>query len=325
MTTELTFTANLDEVKSEILAATGRVIDWVFSMPDSATMRDLEAEVWRGILVVGGLLFTAVLARRCRAATLADVARRGVPAERWRFRLDRDYRISLSSTFGRIRVPLFAWRDGSIEPGKTRTPAVGSVLALHPRCRSSELLLEWECRAGAEAPYRRAAETLGFYSHGAVEMEDTTIARHLAKMATLVDRSWQYKRPAEIASILQERATRTRNGKPILYVSTDACALRRFVDETTAAAWKMANGIRLWCTDARTGATIHLGGEYTWGDCTEVQAAFQDLDRLAVLPRDGGYDSVGVHIAVATDGQPWIRDRIVPMFPGATAILDPWC
>lgn len=324
MTIDTRFTANDRDVKDELIAAFGRVIDWIFAMPDSTSMRELEIAVKQGTTVAGGLLFGAALGRRCRAAALADIARRGVGGDDWRFRLDDDYCVSLATTFGRVRVPLFAWRDGSGERQVTRTPAVGTVLSLHPRCRSSELLLEHECRAGMEAPYRRAAETLAFYSHGAVEIEDTSIARHLANVATLVDRSWQYKSPAEIVSILETRATRCREGMPILYASTDACALRRFVDETTAAVWKMANGIRLWCTDARTGDTIHLGGEYTWGDCIEVQAAFQDLHRLGVLPRDGRYENLKVRIVVASDGQPWIHDRIVPWFPGAVAILDPW-
>jgi hypothetical protein len=316
--------ADLDDVKNDMLAAFARVVDWIFAVPGSASMRDLESEVWRGILVLGGMLLSAALARRCREATLADVAQRGVADGQWRLRLDDDYRVTVATTFGRVRVPMFAWRDRSGEREVTRTPAVDSVLPLHPRCRSSELLLEWECRAGAEAPYRRAAETLGFYSHGAVDLEDTTIADHLGKVAPLVDRSWQYRRPAEIAAILRDRATRARGGRPILYASTDACALRRYVDETTAAAFKMANGIRLWCTDKRTGETIHLGGEYTWGDCGEVQAAFADLDDMGVLPSDGVYGDLPVRIVVTTDGQPWIHDRIVPMFPGAVAILDPW-
>jgi hypothetical protein len=318
------FTADSGRVKSDMLEAFARVIDWIFAMPETASMRDLESEVWRGIIVMGGMLLSAALAARCRKATLADVARRGVPDDQWRLRLDDDYQVTVATTFGRVRVPTFAWRDRSGEREITRTPAVGTVLPLHPRCRSSELLLEWECRAGADAPFRRAAETLGFYSHGAIDIEDTTIADHLAKVAALVDRSWQYRRPSEIAAILRDRATRTRDGHPILYASTDACALRRYVDETTAAAWKMANGIRLWCTDKRTGETIHLGGEYTWGDCGEVQTAFVDLDQKGVLPFDGVYGDVPVRIVVATDGQPWIHDRIVPRFADAVAILDPW-
>jgi hypothetical protein len=318
------FTADLDDVKDEMLAAFARVVDWIFATPGTASMRDLESEVWRCVLVIGGMLLSAALARRCRAATLLDVAQRGVPEGQWRFRFDDDYRVTVATTFGRVRVPTFAWRDRSGGREVTRTPAVGTALPLHPHCRSSELLLEWECRAGADAPYRRAAETLGFYSHGAVELEDTTIADHLAKVSGLVDQAWQYKQPEQIAALLRERATRSRSGAPILYVSTDACALRRYVDETTAAAWKMANGIRLWRTDKKTGGTLHLGGEYTWGDCALVREAFVELDRTGVLPRDRRYGDTAVQIVVATDGQPWIHDRIVPWFPGAIAILDPW-
>lgn len=39
--------------------------------------------------------------------------------------------------------------------------------------------------------------------------------------------------------------------------STDAHALRRYVDETWSASWKMVNGIRLWCIDRRSGKVMH--------------------------------------------------------------------
>jgi hypothetical protein len=43
---------------------------------------------------------------------------------------------------------------------------------------------------------------------------------------------------------LATQATRDkRTGQPIVYFSTDAHALRRFIDETWHGAWKMANGL----------------------------------------------------------------------------------
>ena len=109
-------------------------------------------------------------------------------------------------------------------------------------------------------------------------VEDTTIARHAVMVGNLIDRQWLYRPLAEVREGLAQRATRdTESGKPIMSASTDAHAQRRYVDETWDAEWKMANGIRLWCVDRSTGATIHIGGEYTWGDCGQVGAAFAAL------------------------------------------------
>ena len=325
MTIDPHFTEDTDVVKSELIAAFARVVEWVFAVPNDASMAELERTIWAGLITVGGLLFAAVLGLRCRRRALADIQGRGVRPGRWLFRLDRDYDIKLITTFGRLEFPSFAWRDRSGPTEVTRTPDLSQVAPLRGRCRSSQLLLEWETRVAIDAPYRKAAETLAYFTHGAVRVEDTTLSAHAVRIGRLVDRSWQYRPPAEIAEILRNEAARDRSGRPVLYASTDACALRRFVDETTAAKWKMANGIRLWCTDARTGETIHLGGEYTWGDCTEVEAAFHDLDRLGVLPRSGYFGELQVRIVVVADGQPWILDRVVGWFQEeAIAILDPW-
>lgn len=63
---------------------------------------------------------------------------------------------------------------------------------------------------------------------------------------------------------------------PILFVSLDAHALRRHIDEAWDAAWKMCNGHQRWCLDRDTGAIMHRGGEYVWGaDFThQLVAAF---------------------------------------------------
>ena len=74
---------------------------------------------------------------------------------------------------------------------------------------------------------------------------------------------------------LQERATQDKDtGRPLLYVSSDAHALRRYVGDTWELPWKMVNGIRVWCEDAKTGQVVHLGGEFTWGNCREVGRRF---------------------------------------------------
>jgi len=33
----------------------------------------------------------------------------------------------------------------------------------------------------------------------------------------------------------------------------------------------------MWCVHRDTGDIIHLGGEYTWGDCREVARQFERL------------------------------------------------
>lgn len=275
-----------------------------------ATPRDLEKAVWSVVLELGRELLTALLALACWRVTQQETRGREV-----RLRMDADYVLSQSTTLGTVKVPLFAYRDGPI----TRAPARRVVFPLHPKVRSSELLLEWEARLGCQLPFRQAEDAMEFFSHGAARVEDTTIARHLGVIGAIIDRTWTCRAPAEIRDILLTRATRDRdNGKPLLYVSSDAHALRRYVDETWKAEFKMLNGIRFWCVDAKTGQTIHLGGEYTWGDCREVASRMRAL--LADLVPTG--DCVP-QVVVVTDGMPWIRDHLFPLMPtGTVFILD---
>ena len=158
-----------------------------------------------------------------------------------RLRLDEDYWLTQTTTLGPVTVPLFAYRDAN---GKTQEPAREVVFRLHPLCRSSELCLEWENRLGSQLPFRQAEDAMAFFTHGAAPVEDTTIARHLVAIGSSISREWTFRSPEEIRNILANRATRDlENGKPLLYVSTDAHALRRYVDETWQAPWKMNNGI----------------------------------------------------------------------------------
>jgi hypothetical protein len=100
--------------------------------------------------------------------------------------------------------------------------------------------------------------------------------------------------------------------------------LRRFVDGSWSSKWKMSNGIRLWTLDQKTGKTIHLGGEYTWGDCMEVRRRFEWLSKQKILPFDGDYgDGLFAQVAVITDGVDWIADYVLPLFPeGTVHVLD---
>jgi hypothetical protein len=154
--------------------------------------------------------------------------------------------------------------------------------------------------------------------------EDTTIARHLVRVASLVGRSWLYLEPAKIREILETRATRDKKtNKPIIYASSDAHAERRYVDETWHAQWKMVNGIRLWCEDRETGQVIHLGGEFTWGDCHEVSKAFEALIESGILPKGCDYGKgVVAQLAWVSDAMPWFDEHILPLFPDAIVILD---
>ena len=97
--------------------------------------------------------------------------------------------------------------------------------------RSSELLVEWECAlaSASDHPFRKAADALLFFSHGAADIEDTTIERHAVAVGAAVPPEWFYLSPAQIREVLETRAVRDLDtGRPLICVSTDAHALRRF-------------------------------------------------------------------------------------------------
>jgi hypothetical protein len=274
--------------------------------------KEMEEAVWSAVVDVGRQLLEAMLALACwRVVEPAFAACPGA-----RLRLDRDYTVTQTTTFGTVRVPLFAYRE---ESGKTRSPAKRAVFPLHPRCRSSELCLEWETKLGGQLPYRQAQDSLRFFTHNATTLEDSTIARHTAMIGAILDRSWTYRSPEDIAELLRTRATRdVETGKPLLYFSTDAHALRRYVDDSYAAAWKMINGIRMWCVNKENGQIIHLGGEYTWGDCRQVATCFEQIISTYVPT---GEDAP--QVVMLTDGMEWIRTHVHPKMPvGTLFILD---
>ncbi len=236
-----------------------------------------------------------------------------------RLRMEQDYFAKIKSTFGPVRFPWFAFRGAD---GRTRVPA-RELFPLHPVMRVTEPLLEWESALAADHPFRKA-DALLFFTHGAADVEDNSLERHAVLAGTAIPPEWQYRRPEEFRKILQDRASRdSLSGKTVVYGSTDAHALRRFVDETWTAPWKMSNGIRVWCIDAKTGETVHLGGEYTWGDCHEVARRFEALHGTGQLPKDGDYgEGVVAQVVFVTDGIGWITEHILPLFPGAVPILD---
>lgn len=291
---------------------------------EGASVRELEQACWSMVLALGRCTMMYALALRCRVATAKDVEARGLAPKDVSIRTDADYWAELTTTFGAVNFPLHAYRDRSGVAPVTRVPARAEVLPFQRSCRSSELCLEWEVRLGSEHPFRKAQAALSYFTHGAVELEDTTIARHMVRVGQVIERDWTYRPAEEIQRIASERATRCRkSGHPIIYISTDAHALRRYVDETWDAQWKMANGVRLWCIDRHNGATIHLGGEYTWGDCHQVADIFRWLAESKRLPVDGNFgDGLRAQYVIVTDGADWIVDHVLPLFEGAVPILD---
>jgi hypothetical protein len=317
------FSRNRAVVKAHLVqtlsVALDELLDAAFS--GALTARGAEQQVWTLLLSLGRLVMTAVFAAMCRRATEASLEAAARTVTDVKMRLDKDYWFTIVTTLGRVRVPWFAYRDGE----RICVPA-RALFPLQGTCVSSEVCLEWETALASDHPFRKAATALGFFTHGAVDLSDTTLERHAVRVGTHIAREWLYQTPAQIREVLQQHATRDLfTGRPLIYASTDAHALRRFVDETWASPWKMINGIRLWCIDKATGEMRHLGGEYTWGDCHEVAARFVALQQSGHLPADGHYgDGLVAQLVLPTDGSPWIAEHVLPLFPGAMRPLDPY-
>ncbi|MFQ5811094.1 MAG: hypothetical protein ACE5JM_15860, partial [Armatimonadota bacterium] len=326
--TKPVFAPCADDVKSDVLGAVSETVDDLLTKADEgATPRELERATWLALLKLGRLLLMYLFGLLARRATERDLDARDLGQGDVRLRNERDYCMTIKTTLGEVTFPTLAYRDTSSGVvAVTRTPA-REVFPLRKHCMSSELLLEWETRLGSEHPFRRAQEAMTFFTHGAVTEEDTTIADHMVAVGRLVDRDWCYRPADEIEEILRTRATiDLETGKSIIYASTDGEFLRRYVDETWEAQWKQACGVRLWCVDRHNGATIHLGGEYTWGDCNRVREVFEWLIDTGRLPADGRYHGgLVAQIVIPTDGARWIRDHVLPLFaPHAQPILDPY-
>jgi len=298
-------------IKQEVMSVVADALDSLLSQ-GPVSGRTAETAVWDLLLDVGRVTLAAVLGWACWSST----SRESASSPTARLRLDRDYWLTQTTTLGKICVPLFAYRD---ESGRTQVPARAEVFPLHPHCRSSELCLEWEARLGSQLPFRQAEEALRDFTHGACVVEDTTISRHLSAVGSLLGSEWTYRSPEQVAKTLRERATRdSETGRPLLYLSTDAHALRRYVDETWTSKWKMINGIRLWCIDGRTGEVVHLGGEYTWGDCQEVATRVRRMVKRLIPTGDDA-----PQVVLLADGMPWIWERVLSELPADTiGILD---
>jgi hypothetical protein len=320
--------SDLSTVKASVLAVCDELLTPLLESASAGTLtvRAAEEKCWQALLPLGAALLTAMLGALCRATSERCASERGWSLEDGsaRYRLDDDYTAHLSSTFGPVAVPLFAMRTPG--PGSATVTPARKLFPHYPQMRSSELLVEWECALAADHPFRKAAEALLFFSHGAADIEDTTIERHAVAVGKAIPSNWLYRTPADIRKVLRERAAQDLDtGLPIIYASTDAHALKRFVDDKWNPKWKMTNGIRVWTVDKKSGETIHLGGQYTWGDCLEVRRCFQRLQQQGVLPADGDYgEGVLAQVAFVTDGLDWIAEYVLPLYPDAVTALDPY-
>lgn len=317
----------LEEVKSIIVSSFEAALDDVLSMTTGEfNDREIEERIWGHVLDSAQLMMTAAMGLWCCRVSEEDIRDRGLTDDQVRLRNEKAYWITMMTTFGPVNFFSFAYRDlSSGVMSVTRTPAREQVFPLHRRCHSSQLCLEWETKLGQEMPYRKAQQAISFFTHGAVSLEDTTIERHMVIISRLIEPDWLYQSPETIREVLRTRATRDlKTGKPLIYLSTDAHALRQFVDESWDARWKMANGLRLWCVDRQSGRIIHLGGEYTWGDCHRVGEIVDWLIRTGHVPSDGDYgEGLVATVVLPTDGMPWFKEYVISKFSSdAVAILD---
>ncbi len=291
-----------------------------------ASLADLEAAVGHRVVAIGQHLLAFVFASACRAAMQRDVQERGLARNDFRLRTDDAGYVSMHTTFGPITFPIFAYRDLSTPVASvTRSPG-RRLLPYHRCCRSSPLCLQWEARLGLQHPFRKAEQMLQFFTRGASSIEDTTIARHMLALSRMVEPEWLYRTPDDIRKTLRDKATRDKlSGCPLIYLCSDADALRRYVGDTWALQWKMLNGIRVWCEDAETGQIIHLGGEFTWGDCHEVAQRISTLLDAGVLPNDEPeWQAVDAQIVFVSDASAWLLEHLVPLLTTPIVILDPY-
>lgn len=324
MTTPPQIPRRAEDVKAHLVLLFANALDLLLADAASGaitTARGAEQRVWSALLPIGCALLTAVFSAMClRTTELALAATGRAMADVW-LRMDVTGFLGLMSTFGPVRFPLWSFREK--RGGETKCPAK-ALFPMHPQTRSSMLCMEWEAALAADHPFRRAASALLFFTHNVVDLEDTTIAYHAVRAGMNMSRDWMYKSSAEIRETLVERATvDLATGRPLIYASTDAHALSMYTDWTWDSAYQMWNGIRLWCIDRHTGQIIHLGGDFANDDCRGVAARFLALQIGGQLPANGDYgDGVVAQIVFPSDGALWIVDHVLPLFPGAIAVLD---
>lgn len=311
------------DVQEEMMRRMGLVVsEFVRNFVGRPSVRAVELAVATLVNQLGALILGLVLGELCRRYAQEFIERKGIT--HYRFRLDDGYRARLMTVYGEVSFSWHALRIGT-RKGRTVTvnPAQKALLPYYLKCRSSPLLLEWECATGSTEAFRHAQKSLRRFTHGAVTLEDTTIASHAVTMGSNLDRSWLYCPIEQIRSIVNDRATRcVLTNRPLVYVSSDAHALRRYLGDTWTADWKMINGLRVWCIDQKTGELIHLGGEYTWGDCREVARILHETMTQGYLPRDGDFKGANKALYIwLSDGMPWFNDHLLPLFDPTSLIV----
>jgi len=192
----LVVAGKIDQAKEEIVRM---VVEALESGAKEATANASTAEPERAVakqlVPIGQRMVAFAFATACRAAMDDDLHKRGLTREQVRLRTDEDGYITVGTTFGPITFPTFTYRDLSSPLGSViRHPAHG-LFPYHLACRSSPLCLEWEARLGAQHPFRKAEQLLRFFTRGASTIEDTSIARHMLALSSMVDSSWLYRTP----------------------------------------------------------------------------------------------------------------------------------
>ncbi|MFT5458167.1 MAG: hypothetical protein ACI9K2_004672, partial [Myxococcota bacterium] len=220
-------------VKAELVQQFADAIDQLAETAASTEFvgqRTLEHQVWATLLQVGNLLLAQLFSLACLVQTTQHPT---FVAGQTPLRTGASYRSLLQSTLGPIRVLLFAFRS---KEGRTVTPARGVVVPKRARVRATDLLVEWSSRLGSEMPFRAAEKAMTFFTHGAVSIEDTTLQRQAQLAGRLVTRHDCFRSTKDIVEILRENATRdAQTGRPVVYLSSDAHALRRYVDDSWTA------------------------------------------------------------------------------------------
>lgn len=325
MTTTICVAPPLGAVKLSLLGKFEEELDHVLGLAEvGSSARELEKVVCERVTRLGASLLGTLMGLRCAAESVADMAARGVSPNDVSVRHDSNYTLNITSSLGPVTFPSYAYRERCDGKVVTRNPARDKLFPLYRRCRSSPLCLEWETRLAGHHPYRTAQAELAYYTRGATHLEDTTIQRHAVRVGHLIEQEWLYRSREDIVDILRHRATRdTETNKPILYWSSDAHALRRYVNESFTADWKMMNGVRLWCVDQATDSIIHIGGEFTTGDCNYIGERIQKLLASGIVPADGDFgDDLKASYVFISDGAPWLLSHLASLLPGAIVILD---
>ena len=136
-TENLTIVGSADLSIAEITLRFKELLEPLFKLTDSgASARQLEEETWKVLQQIGQQSLGQLWARRSAHVSEAEIKKTGLSPESVQLRMDRDYNIEVTTTFGEIILPLFAFRvkqaDGKIV---THAPAREELFPYHRQCR----------------------------------------------------------------------------------------------------------------------------------------------------------------------------------------------